>query len=165
MALIVVIGAAAGFYVYNIRTAPTANYRRAPTGNLASTCHDSGSIWSHVYNPSRLDVLSECITVSGKVENVRSEADGDYHVRLRLDPAYANLTNDANYIYQNGDLVVEIVCATTVTQSDAMAACENYSNSIPTPTVGEHVTVSGRYVLDTNHGWTEIHPAYSLTQS
>ncbi len=152
-ALIVVVGGAAGFYVYNLR--------RAPTENVPSTCHDPGSIWPHVYNPSRLEVVRQCITVSGAVDSVRSEADGDYHVRLRLDPAYANLTNDANY----GDLVVEIICATTVTQSDAMAACENYSNTIPIPAVGEQITVSGPYVLDTNHGWTEIHPVYSLTQS
>ncbi len=134
--------------------------------NVASTCHDPGSISSHVYNPGRLDVVRQCITVSGTVDNVLSEADGDYHVRLGLDPPYANLTNDANYNYQHGDLVIEIICATTVTQYDAMAACDNYNNNIPIPAIGQHITVSGPYVFDNDHhGWAEIHPVYSLTIS
>ncbi len=153
--LIAVIGGVAGFYVYSSR--------RVPTENVASTCRDPDSISSHVYNPDRLEVVKQCVTVSGIVENVRPEDDGDYHVRLRLDPAYANLTNDANYSYQHGDLVVEIICATTVTPSDAMAACENYNNPFPVPTIGQHITVSGPYVFDNDHyGWAEIHPVYSL---
>ncbi len=153
--LIIVVGGVAGFYVYSSR--------RLPTENVASTCRDPDSISSHVYNPDRLEVVKQCVTVSGIVENVRPEDDGDYHVRLRLDPAYANLTNDANYSYQHGDLVVEIICATTVTPSDAMAACENYNNPFPVPTIGQHITVSGPYVFDNDHyGWAEIHPVYSL---
>ncbi len=34
---------------------------------------------------------------------------------------------------------------------------------VATPTVGAHVTVTGPYVLDRNHGWMEVHPAWSIT--
>jgi hypothetical protein len=155
---VVVVGGVGGIYVYNLP--------RAPVDNIASTCHDPDSVRSHVYNPDRLEVVSQCVTVSGTVENVLPERDGDYHIRLRLDPAYANLTNESNDRYQYGDLVVEIICARAVTQPDAITACENYSNPIPIPTIGQHITVSGPYVLDTDHyGWAEIHPVYSLTIS
>jgi hypothetical protein len=140
--------------------------RSGPSASNQSTCSDPDSIWSHVYNPYRLTVINSCITASGYVDNVLKEADGDYHVRLALDSQYSNLTNSANDQYQYGDLVVEIICALPITQSDAMAACQNYTNSIIIPSVNDHITVTGSYVLDTEHsGWAEIHPAYTLTIS
>jgi hypothetical protein len=129
-----------------------------------SSCSDPGSISSHVYNPSRLQIVKQCVTASGTVDRVIEENDGDVHLRLSLDSAYANLTNSANVLYQYGDLVVEIVCVGPVTQADAVSACQGYTNNIPIPNVGEHVTVSGPYVLDTEHyNWAEIHPVYALT--
>src|SRR5947209_18789331 len=127
-------------------------------------CTDPDGINSHVYHPSRLALVKSCITASGIVDRVLTENDGDLHVRLRLDPAYSNLTNNANNQYQYGDLVVEIICVGPVSQADAVSACQGYANSIPVPDVGEHVTVSGPYVLDTEHyNWAEIHPVYTLT--
>ena len=138
----------------------------APAANTNSQCNDPGSVSSHVYNPDRLDILNPCITASGIVENVFEEADGDYHLRLALDNQYANLTNSANDQYQYGDLVVEIVCALPITQQDAVSACQGYTNNITIPTVNDHITVTGPYVLDTDHyNWAEIHPVYSLTIS
>jgi len=135
-----------------------------PSGN--SSCRDPDSISSHVYNPYRLNVIKSCVTASGVVENVFDEADGDYHVRLALDSQYSNLTNSANDQYQYGDLIVEIICALPITQSDAVSACQNYTNNITIPSVNDHITVTGPYVLDTNHSnWAEIHPAYTLTIS
>jgi hypothetical protein len=64
---------------------------------------------------------------------------------------------------QYGDLVLEIVCANTVTQTDAVDACQNYLNHVTIPQEGQHIIATGPYVLDTDHGWTEIHPVYSLT--
>ena len=156
-AALVIIAALAGLYIYS---------SSIPTINNGPSCHDPDSINSHIYNPGRLVVQKSCITVSGTVDKVISEDDGDYHLRLRLDPAYGNLTNGANDQYQYGDLVVEIICAHAVTQQDAIAACENYVNSIPVPQEGSHITVSGPYVLDSGHYyWAEIHPVYSLTMS
>jgi hypothetical protein len=131
-----------------------------------ASCSDPNSISGHVYNPYRLTIIKSCITASGIVENVFSEADGDYHVRLSLDTQYSNLTNTANDQYQYGDLVVEIICALPITQSDAISACQNFTNNIAIPNVNDHITVTGPYVLDTEHSnWAEIHPVYTLTIS
>lgn len=130
------------------------------------TCTDPASISSHVYNPSRLQIVKQCVTASGTVDRVIEENDGDIHLRLGLDQAYTNLTNTANDQYQYGDLVVEIICVGTITQADAVSACQDYTNSIPIPDVGQHVTVSGPYVLDTEHyNWAEIHPVYALAMT
>lgn len=116
----------------------------------------------HVYNPDRLEVLSACQTVSGTVEKVIQEADGDTHIRLQVDSGYENLLNQANYDYQYGTLVLEIVCAYPVTQQDAIAACSGYSNSIAMPSVDAHISLQGQYVTDLDHGWNEIHPVFSI---
>ncbi len=116
----------------------------------------------HVYNPDRLEVLNACQTVSGTVEKVIQEADGDTHIRLQVDQGFENLLNQANYDYQYGTLVLEIVCAYQVTQQDAIAACSGYTNPITIPSVDEHISVQGQYVTDLNHGWNEIHPVFSI---
>ena len=137
-----------------------------PSGLDHSQCSDPDSISSHVYNPYRLRIIKSCITTSGVVDNVLQEADGDYHIRLALDSQYSNLTNSANDQYQYGDLVVEIICALPITQSDAVSACQNYTNNITIPSINDHITVTGPYVLDTAHNnWAEIHPVYTLTIS
>ena len=44
-----------------------------------------------------------------------------------------------------------------------MPACQGYTNQIPVPSEGQHITITGPYVLDTDHyDWAEIHPVYSL---
>ncbi len=135
-------------------------------GSDQSGCIDPDSISSHVYNSYRLNVIKSCVTASGVVENVFEEADGDYHLRLALDSQYSGLTNSANDQYQYGDLIVEIICALPITQPDAVSACENYTNNITIPSVNDRITVTGPYVLDTDHSnWAEIHPAYTLTIS
>ena len=42
-----------------------------------------------VYIPERLQVLDRCSTVSGTVDCLKLEPDGDVHLRVRLDPQYA----------------------------------------------------------------------------
>ena len=131
-----------------------------------SLCRDPNNISSHVYNPARLQTIRECITVSGIVNNVIVEDDGDYHVWFHVDPQYASLPNRANNDYRQGDLLAEIICATTITQQDAVLACENYTNqTLPIPNSNQNITVTGPYVLDNVHGWMEIHPVYFLSIS
>ena len=155
--LVAVVGVGAGGAFYYIRY-------MAPGTSHPSTCSGPDSVSSHVYNSYRLTILQSCITASGVVENVFEEADGDYHLRLALDNQYANLTNSANDQYQYGDLVVEIICALPITQQDAVSACQGYTNNITIPSVNDHITVTGPYVLDTEHSnWAEVHPVYSLT--
>jgi hypothetical protein len=62
--------------------------------------------------------------------------------------------------------LAEIICATTITQQDAVLACENYANRIlPIPSTNQNITVTGSYVLDNDHGWMEVHPVYSMSIS
>jgi len=158
LAVAVVVVAASLTFYYVCRNGPSALDH--------SSCSDRDSISSHVYNPYRLNIIRSCITASGVLENVFEEAYGDYHVRLALDSQYNNLTNSANDQYQYGDLVVEIICSLPTTQSDAVSACQNFTNNITIPSVNDHITVTGPYVLDTNHSnWAEIHPVYTLTIS
>jgi hypothetical protein len=121
---------------------------------------------AHVYNPERLHVLDPCVTLAGSVSLVRAEADGDYHVRLILDAgqqcAGMDCLDAGNRAEQGGGLVVELVCAHDVTQADAVSACIGYHTLLPVPSVGEHLTVTGPWVFDADHGWNEIHPAESF---
>jgi hypothetical protein len=130
-----------------------------------SLCRDSNNIGSHIYNPARLQVFKDCVIVSGMVNSVITEDDGDYHVWFHVDSQYANLLNNVNNDYRQGDLLAEIICATTVNQQDAVLACEDYTNQIPLPMINQNITVTGPYVLDSTHGWMEIHPVYSLLVS
>ena len=139
----------------------------SPSPIPRAACVQPNDPSSHVYNPDRLRVIQSCITASGTVDFERKEADGDYHVGLKLDPQYANLVNTCNATCLNaaehGDLVVEPVCELPVTQADAVAACAGYHNPIVLPQVGAHVTVTGAYVVDVDHGWAEIHPLMTIT--
>jgi len=93
----------------------------------------------------------------------RREADGDWHIGLRLNAGQESLLNAKNVSEQQGNLVAEIVCAVPITQADAVSACASYTNTIPVPAVGAHISVTGPFVLDADHGWNEIHPVWALT--
>ena len=120
---------------------------------------DPGDQVPYIYSPDRLTVLSGCIHVSGVVEKIRNEADGDLHILLKLDAAYASLLTPANS-KELGDLVIEPVCIKTPTQADAILPCSQDPNPLTVlPAVGDRVWMEGRYVLDKDHGgWAEIHP-------
>ncbi|HLC11188.1 MAG TPA: hypothetical protein VJL56_05015 [Candidatus Bathyarchaeia archaeon] len=118
---------------------------------------------NHVYSPDRLQVHNSCQTVTGTVMRILQERDGDTHIRLQLDPQYTGLLNDYNMQDQKGTLILEIVCAYSyIPQQDAVSACQGYTNQVPIPNVGQHVSVVGQYVTDLDHGWNEIHPVYSV---
>jgi hypothetical protein len=117
----------------------------------------------YVYVPDRLAVQAACIRVSGTVEAVRVEADGDLHILLALDPAFVHLLTPANQGEELGDLVVEPVCVKPVTQADAIAICSSDPDPMrgPFPAVGVRIWMEGRYVFDLEHGgWAELHPLY-----
>ncbi len=116
----------------------------------------------HVYHPYRLQLHNACQTVTGTVYAVRTEADGDYHILLKLDAQYANLINSANVSGEHGDLVLEPVCELPVTQQDAIATCAGVSPTIARPAIGSHVSATGAYVLDADHGWMELHPLWEI---
>src|SRR5437867_11387182 len=104
MAILVSVGAVAGVYLYD-------QFQASPpkTSSPSSGCSDPATINSHVYNPERLQAVKSCITASEKVDNVIDKTDGDFHIRLSLNPAYRKLTNSANDQYKYGNFVVEII--------------------------------------------------------
>ncbi len=141
---------------------PTEGPTAPPTPAPAARCEPSDQD-RYVYHPARLEVLASCIRMTGVVEAVRKEADGDLHILLALDPAYADLLRPANQGVELGDLVVEPVCVGAVTQTDAIALCTDDPDPLPGPfpPIGRHVWMEGRYVLDHEHGdWAELHPLY-----
>jgi len=142
---------------------PAATPGHVPPGPGGHSTCDRG-LWSHIYHPYRLHVISACKTVTGTVEGVQQEPDGDLHILLRPDPAYAGLINGANTELENGDLVLEEICVGVITQADAVAACRNFAPpSVSGVSVGDHVKVTGSYVLDADHGWMEIHPVSQIS--
>ncbi|MEO8910749.1 MAG: hypothetical protein ABI408_11045 [Gemmatimonadaceae bacterium] len=116
------------------------------------------SLWQHVYDPGRLQQLSPCISVVGTVDESSVDADGDQHFLIKLDAADQHLINKRNTKKKGGDLVAEIVCANPTTMKKVKSACAGYTNSIPLPTVGSRVKVTGTYVIDSHNGWAEVHP-------
>lgn len=118
----------------------------------------TASLWDHVYDPTRLHKLKDCITVTGTIEESNAEADGDQHFLIKLDRGSDQLLAKRNFKKKNGDLVGEIVCANKAKDKKAKPACAGYTNTVPLPTVGKHMSVTGTFVLDTHNGWNEIHP-------
>jgi hypothetical protein len=144
-----------------IKSSPSSSGAATTTTSISNGCDQS--LWDHVYNPSRLHVVDSCKTVTGIIESVRKEADGDFHIRLKLDSQFSNLINSANIKGQYGDMVVEPICVNRVTQADAISSCQNFRQNIVIPPVGNHVEITGSYVLDKEHGgWAEIHPVTSI---
>lgn len=139
----------------------------SPTGTEASarqaapTCDPN--LWTHVYDASRLKVLNACMTVTGTIENAPHVSDdGDLDFHFVPDQQFANLLNSAS----NGHLHVEAICQGPI-QSDtpqASQSCGSFQGSVVIPPPGTHVSVTGPYVLDTNHGWTEIHPVTVIAE-
>ena len=139
-----------------------ANDSAAQDISSAAATGCDASLWNHVYNPTRLQKLSACISVTGTVDKSNADDDGDQHFLVRLDPGQPNLVNKRNKKKKNGDLVGEIVCANAVILKKAKAACAGYTNSIAIPKVGDRVRMTGTYVIDLHNGWAEVHPVSKL---
>ena len=117
----------------------------------------------YVYDPRRLQVLRACVRMSGVVEVIETDADGDITYSVRPDPPYQGLLTAANRRYEDGDLIVEAVCTSQPLQPNVLMPCagdlDPYAG--PFPAIGAHVWMEGRYVLDLHHeGHAELHPLY-----
>jgi hypothetical protein len=133
-----------------------------------------------VYIASRLTVKNACMTVSGTVDCLKNEPDGDIHIRLRPDSAFQHLLMPANAYQQCSNqadphLVVEIIPQVGHPPFPGNSANDAGFVSPPEPAPGDHITVTGPYVLDSNalhdllypgkdvKDWAEIHPAWNIT--
>lgn len=114
--------------------------------------------WKHVYDPDRLQVLDNCKVVTGVITERNADPDGDEHMLLKLDKGQNHLLKKKNKTKKDGCLVIEAVCVNNITRKRAKGACNGYANNVWLPKVGDHVKVTGSYVLDSHNGWTEIHP-------
>ncbi len=132
----------------------------SPTTAVAAQPQCNPSLWNNVYDPTRLKVMASCMTVTGTIINQHASDDGDIDMEFALDPQFANLLNSGNVSKLSGNLNIEAICQAPI-QPDtpaAVPACQGLPSLIVLPPVGTHVQVTGSYVLDTNHGWMEIHP-------
>jgi hypothetical protein len=134
----------------------------SPTPGVATSPCTTTDQDRYVYDPGRLIVKALCLRVSGVIDAVRQEADGDLHILVRLDPAFRRYLAPANQGEELGDLVVEPVCVHPVSQLDAVATCAADPDPLQDlPHTGMRVWMEGRYVLDSDHGdWAELHPLY-----
>jgi hypothetical protein len=149
-----------------------------PLPHLKSGQCKPGNPLAGVYLPSRLVVKNACATVSGTVDCIHLEPDGDTHIRLRPDPAYRRLLTAANAVQQcstqkDPHLVIEII--PQVDFLDGNDAGEADFATPAAPAVGDHITITGPYVWDSNvlhdlvhpgpdvKDWAEIHPAWNIT--
>jgi hypothetical protein len=172
--------------IYSFDIAPPIQFQTSPNNDLSTdtiVMCDS-TLWNHVYDPSRLTLVQDCIEVTGIVwEKPIAEGDADYHISIKLDNGQAFYLNQKNYELKDSCLVVEVVCAvkdmkrkgkvkTTLLYrllySDLPGVCDDYYNKIYIPKKGEHVKVSGPLIIDegeysiVEHGWQEIHPVNSI---
>ncbi|MGH7764587.1 MAG: hypothetical protein ACREOM_09255 [Candidatus Dormibacteraceae bacterium] len=117
-----------------------------------------------VHNPDRLQVLDPCRHAAGIVVDVAHEDDGDYHLWFTPDPAYVGLMNSENHFQAKPAMLAEITpgCPADSNPADAHAASLCPRSNLPIPVIGNHISIDGPWVLDTDHGWREIHPVGSI---
>jgi len=135
----------------------------APPPTANAQC--DASLWPHMHDVQRIKIVTACQTVTGVIATVGSSDDGDIDMQLTLDPAFRNLLNNGNITKLNGNLQIEAICQAPVHPDvpDAQRTCANFSGTVPIPAVGTQVRVTGVYVLDSDHGWMEIHPISVMT--
>ena len=101
-------------------------------------------------DPKHLGILLKYDSVHGRfngtVEAVTPQNDGDDHIDIVPDKGYEKFLDQGDYAQQRGALLAEIV----------------KGQRLPIPSVSERISVFGTWVLDTNHGWNEIHPIWAI---
>jgi hypothetical protein len=158
LALILLSGAGCA----NRTSVPVASDAGAATGLPVTAICAPGNQDAYVYRPARLRTLAPCVRARGTIVKRSMEADGDIHLRLRLDAPDRGVLN-AGSAEQGGNLVVEPVCQFPPMQADAIRICASDPDPFPgpLPSVGDHVWIEGRYVVEVQHdAWTELHPLY-----
>jgi len=148
---------------------------------LSRGCRPPDSL-AGVHHPARLQTIKPCIEVTGIVVWAHEAPDGDYKFNLKLDSGGEHLLNEHNRSAQGGSLVCEIIPADqpgciagqpVEVRLGIFQRIEEWFQgpyqfgictgaSIVLPANGLRVRVVGPYVVDLPHGWTEIHPVWSV---
>jgi hypothetical protein len=119
-----------------------------PTRSAGRSCNAPSNVLAGVWGPDRLRVLSTCRIAVGTVIWFHHEPDGDLHIYVALEAAYTGLMNAVNQRHEKGALLAEFM--------------PRDGGHLPPPALGDHIRVTGAWVLDTNHGWNELHPVWSV---
>jgi cellulose synthase/poly-beta-1,6-N-acetylglucosamine synthase-like glycosyltransferase len=143
-------------------TQKTDSLKNAASEQKVKVSECDSMLWLHVWNPPRLKVYQSCITATGTIAKIKAEDDGDTHMLLDLDEGQENLLNEGNMMDKKGYLVIEVICVNEVTDKKAKGFCDGYTNKVTIPNKGDHVRVTGSYVLDTHNDWMEIHPVSKI---
>ena len=129
---------------------------------MASSSDCDPSLWDRVYHPERLQIVKNCIEITGTIKAVAQFGDGDAHILLLPDQKYAKLVNFFNKLYDRDSLILEIVCQGEIEEKEIADTCHGYQNQISRPIPGKHIRVWGDYVIDKTYGWAEIHPVSKI---
>ena len=120
------------------------------------------SLWKHIYKSNRLKLIKPCIIVTGTIKQKIREPDGDWHIFLKPDAGQETLLNSEN---KKGYLIVEVICSNAVIQPGVVKVCllcSDCKKKVFVPKKGTHVKVTGAFVIDSKHGWNEIHPVSTI---
>ena len=136
---------------------------KAPHSSPGSACGSAPPL-AGIYQPDRLQVIDPCRHAVGLVVSVVPEGDGDYHLWIVLDPAYTDLMNAENHFQGKPTMLAEIVpdCGVNAAPPDSSTANKCPPTKLTVPTAGRRIAIDGPWVLDTNHGWQEIHPVDTI---
>jgi hypothetical protein len=129
-----------------------------------------------VSSPNRLILKAACVRVSGIVGCVKTnKEDGDTHLGLLLDKGQSKYLRPANRLWacksdQGSDSAPRIHVEVLPQHCRILFAncADEYPYTNPKiPKNGEHVVVTGAWVLDRAHNrgftrWAEIHPAFRI---
>ncbi|HET7345386.1 MAG TPA: hypothetical protein VFJ05_05910 [Nitrososphaeraceae archaeon] len=120
----------------------------------------------------RFKVVQDCVTVTGKVTLVHTPSDGDTVFALKLDNPFSSMVTSVNIESpkMHGGIWVEMICQRPNTSNDPIhkGDCSKPDEikefHWPTPKVGDHLSVTGRYQQDIREGGhMEIHPTSDVT--
>jgi hypothetical protein len=78
-------------------------------GDIKKMSKDERYFWDRVHSKDRLKIIEMETFVTGVVDGIKSCADGDYHIRLKLDKEYEWMINRKNKKREGGCMVLEIV--------------------------------------------------------
>ena len=164
--------AAAAPHGYDVSSKNFTHYSNASSNKVSIVQANSEcdiSLWKFIPTPSRLKVVNPCMSITGIVDVIRLHPpDGDTNLGIKLDSQYRALLTKANFSSKliHGDMWVEMICQHKNTSDNPVkkGGCKGYDGPhFIVPKKGQHVNVTGSYVLDIREGGhAEIHPVSSI---